>query len=176
MAERKSSSVLTAHVRGAASVLGRLPGAGTAGRVAEGALDKVGAVSPRTRRLAVYTGAGVLGAAGVVEWPVAVTGAAVAWLTQAWPGNRERSGRTVDEAPAGQPGGRPGRHGHRRPGTEAAGVTADPDDEAVVWAATHARQPGEPGEPGHHKAPGPVRSVTPGGRMGPTARSTRTTR
>ncbi|MFC9282514.1 hypothetical protein [Streptomyces collinus] len=174
MAERKSSSVLTAPVRGAASVLGRLPGAGTVGRVTGGALDKVGAVSPRSRRLAVYTGAGVLGVAGVVEWPVAVSGAAVVWLTQAWPRDRERSGRAVGEGPVGEPGGRPGRHGHRRPGRQAAGVTADPDDEAVVWAATHAGR--QPGEPGRHKAPGPVRSMTPGGRMGPTGRPTRTTR
>lgn len=173
MAERKSSSVLTAPVRGAASVLGRLPGAGTVGRVAGGALDKVGAVSPRSRRLAVYTGAGVLGVAGVVEWPVAATGAAVAWLTQAWPKDRERSGGAMGDVPAGEPGRRSGRPRHRRPGEEAEGVTVDPDDEAVVWAATHARQPGEPG---HHKAPGPVRGTTQGGRMGPTARPTRTTR
>ncbi|MFD9095262.1 hypothetical protein [Streptomyces collinus] len=173
MAERKSSSVLTAPVRGAASVLGRLPGAGTVGRVAEGALDKVGAASPRSRRLAVYTGAGVLGVAGVVEWPVAVTGAAVAWLTQARPGNRERSGRAAADVPAGEYGGRSGRPGHRRPGGETEGVTVDPDDEAVVRAATRARRPGEPG---HHKAPGPVRDMTPGGRMGPTARPSRTTR
>ncbi|MFF4843363.1 hypothetical protein [Streptomyces collinus] len=167
MTERKSSSVLTAPVRRAASVLGRLPGAGTVGRVAGGALDKVGAVSPRSRRLAVYTGAGVLGVAGVVEWPVAVTGAAVAWLTQARPGDSERSGR-AGYVPAGESGGRSGR-----PGSEAQGVTVDPDDEAVVGAATHARQPGEPG---HHKAPGPVASMTPGGRTEPTARPTRTTR
>ncbi|MET8582034.1 hypothetical protein ABZX39_14235 [Streptomyces collinus] len=171
MAERKSSSVLTAPVRGAASVLGRLPGAGTVGRVAEGALDKVGAASPRSRRLAVYTGAGVLGVAGVVEWPVAVTGAAVAWLTQARPGNRERSWPdSPADVPAGESGGRPG---HRRPGGETEGVTVDPDDEAVVRAATRARRPGEPG---HHKAPGPVRDMTPGGRMGPTAWPSRTTR
>ncbi|MER6469263.1 hypothetical protein [Streptomyces collinus] len=173
MTERNSSSVLTAPVRGAASMLGRLPGAGTVGRVAEGALDKLGAVSPRSRRLAVYTGAGVLGAAGVVEWPVAVTGAAVAWLTQPRPGDRERSGRAVTDVPAGESGGRPGRHGHRRPGREAESGAVDPDDEAVVRAATHARQPGEPG---HHEAPGPVRGMSPGGRMGPTARPSRTSR
>ncbi|WP_333776035.1 hypothetical protein [Streptomyces sp. IBSBF 3136] len=184
MAERNASTVLTAPVRGAASVLGRLPGAGTVGRVAEGALDKMGAVSPRSRRLAVYTGAGVLGAAGVVEWPVAVTGAAVAWLTQARPGDRERSGSddvraegTGQSGRAGRPGrpesSRPGRHGHRRHGRQAEGVTADPDDEAVVRAATHAGPHGE--EPGH-EAPGPVRNTTAGGRMGPTARPSRTTR
>ncbi|GCB49573.1 hypothetical protein SNL152K_6912 [Streptomyces sp. NL15-2K] len=59
-----------------------MPGAGLVGRAAEGTLDRIGAVSPRGRRIAVYTGAGVLGVAGVVEWPVAITGAAVAWLTQ----------------------------------------------------------------------------------------------
>ncbi|MFJ2302643.1 hypothetical protein [Streptomyces sp. NPDC087787] len=85
MAEQKSSSALAAPLHGAASVLRRVPGAETVGRAAQGALDKVGAVSPRGRRLAVYTGAGVLGVAGVVEWPVALTGAAVAWLTQPRP-------------------------------------------------------------------------------------------
>ncbi|CAM5715667.1 hypothetical protein SALBM311S_04341 [Streptomyces alboniger] len=82
MAEQKSTQDLPQPLRAAASVLSKVPGAGTVGRVAEGALDKVGAVSPRGRRIAVYTGAGVLGVAGVVEWPVAITGAAVAWLTQ----------------------------------------------------------------------------------------------
>ncbi|MDH6627622.1 hypothetical protein M2271_005449 [Streptomyces sp. LBL] len=82
MAEQNSTQNLPQPLRAAASVLRKVPGAGTVGRAAEGALDKVGAVSPRGRRLAVYTGAGVLGVAGVVEWPVAVTGAAVAWLTQ----------------------------------------------------------------------------------------------
>lgn len=82
MAEQKRAQELPQPLRAAASVLRHVPGAGTVGRMAEGALDKVGAVSPRGRRIAVYTGAGVLGVAGVVEWPVAITGAAVAWLTQ----------------------------------------------------------------------------------------------
>ncbi|MDX3525814.1 hypothetical protein P1P75_05040 [Streptomyces sp. ID05-39B] len=89
----------------------KVPGAGTVGRAAEGALDKVGAVSPRGRRLAVYTGAGVLGVAGVVEWPVAVAGAAVAWLTQPRPHQRTEAGaehgtarRTDGGAAAGDAG------------------------------------------------------------------------
>ncbi|MFJ2720433.1 hypothetical protein [Streptomyces sp. NPDC087437] len=85
MAERKSSSALVAPLHGAAAVLRKVPGAEAVGRAAQGTLDKVGAVSPRGRRLAVYTGAGVLGVAGVVEWPVALTGAAVVWLTQPRP-------------------------------------------------------------------------------------------
>ncbi|MEU3252642.1 hypothetical protein [Streptomyces sp. NPDC006997] len=84
-AEKSSSSGLPWPLRGAVSVLGRVPGAGVVGKVAEGTLNTVGAVSPRGRRIAVYTGAGVLGVAGIVEWPVAVTGAAVAWLTQPKP-------------------------------------------------------------------------------------------
>ncbi|MFD0313384.1 hypothetical protein [Streptomyces flavalbus] len=80
-----SSSGLPWPLRGAVSMLGRVPGAGLVGKVAEGTLNTVGAVSPRGRRVAVYTGAGVLGVAGIVEWPVAVTGAAVAWLTQPKP-------------------------------------------------------------------------------------------
>src|SRR4051812_20064364 len=90
-AERISAQELPQPLRAAASVLSRVPGAGLVGRAAEGALDKVGAVSPRGRRLAVYTGAGVLGVAGVVEWPIAVTGAAVAWLTQPRPEHPEHT-------------------------------------------------------------------------------------
>ncbi|MFB7504194.1 hypothetical protein [Streptomyces broussonetiae] len=85
MTEQKSSSALTAPLRGAASVLRMVPGGGVVKRAAEETLDRVGAVSPRSRRMAVYAGAGLLGAAGVVEWPVALTGAAVAWLTQPRP-------------------------------------------------------------------------------------------
>lgn len=72
------------------SGLRRLPGAEQVSRFTDDALDRIGAISPRGRRLAVYTGAGVLGVAGVVEWPVALAGAAVAWLTQPRP---ERSAR-----------------------------------------------------------------------------------
>ncbi|WP_329134063.1 hypothetical protein [Streptomyces sp. NBC_00670] len=99
-AEEKSSS-LPFPLRTAASVLGKVPGAGTVTRAAGGALDKVGAVSPRGRRLVVYTGAGVLGLAGVVEWPVAVTGAAVAWLTQPRP--RERGDETSGDSGGAAP-------------------------------------------------------------------------
>ncbi|MFF7276529.1 hypothetical protein [Streptomyces griseorubiginosus] len=108
MAEQKSSQQaahespekarlqLPQPLRAAVSVLGKVPGAGTVGRVAEGTLDRVAAVSPRGRRLAVYAGAGVLGVAGIVEWPIAVTGAAVAWLTQPRPGERESDGGAGD--------------------------------------------------------------------------------
>jgi hypothetical protein len=111
MAERKSSQQtaesgspapaqgLPQPLRAAASVLGKVPGAGTVGRVAGGALDRVGAVSPRGRRLAVYAGAGVLGVAGIVEWPVAVTGAAVAWLTQPRQGEPGKPGDTGRPTP-----------------------------------------------------------------------------
>ncbi|AYC41405.1 hypothetical protein DWG14_05691 [Streptomyces griseorubiginosus] len=90
-ASEKEPQQLPQPLRAAVSVLGKVPGAGTVGRVAGGALDRVGAVSPRGRRYAVYAGAGVLGAAGIVEWPIAVTGAAVAWLTQPRPGEGDAS-------------------------------------------------------------------------------------
>jgi hypothetical protein len=86
--EAARSSDLPQPLRAVASGLGHLPGAGQVGKVATDALDRIGAVSPRGRRMAVYAGAGVLGVAGVVEWPVALTGAAVAWLTQPRPGQR----------------------------------------------------------------------------------------
>lgn len=82
-------------LRVVASGLRRLPGAGHVERAAGGALDTIGAVSPRGRRMAVYAGAGVLGVAGLVEWPVALTGAAVAWLTRPRPAQR----------PGGEPAG-----------------------------------------------------------------------
>jgi hypothetical protein len=80
--EERAEQKIPQPLRAATSVLSKVPGAGLVGRAAEGTLDRIGAVSPRGRRIAVYTGAGVLGVAGVVEWPVAITGAAVAWLTQ----------------------------------------------------------------------------------------------
>ncbi|MGI5423245.1 hypothetical protein [Streptomyces sp. CA-179760] len=86
--ETSRSSDLPQPLRAVASGLRHLPGAEQVGKVAGGALDKVGAVSPRGRRMAVYAGAGVLGVAGVVEWPVALTGAAVAWLTRPRPGQK----------------------------------------------------------------------------------------
>ncbi|MGJ3562153.1 hypothetical protein ACR6C2_44110 [Streptomyces sp. INA 01156] len=46
-----------------ASGLRQVPGAEQVGKAAGGALDAIGAVSPRGRRMAVYAGAGVLGVA-----------------------------------------------------------------------------------------------------------------
>ncbi|MGW1004330.1 hypothetical protein [Streptomyces sp. NPDC002520] len=98
MAEQKLSSAVSEPLRNAASAVRRVPGVGVVSKAAEGTLDKIGAVSPRSRRLAVYAGAGVLGVAGVVEWPVALTGAAVAWLTQPRPGpSAEASHLQADE-------------------------------------------------------------------------------
>ncbi|MGW3017947.1 hypothetical protein [Streptomyces longwoodensis] len=90
--QQSSTSALPGPVRTAASTLGKVPGAGLVGRVAGGAWHRAGALSPRGRRMAVYAGAGVLGVAGVVEWPVAVTGAAVAWLTRPRPEERRGAG------------------------------------------------------------------------------------
>ncbi|MFD9606009.1 hypothetical protein OG609_02150 [Streptomyces sp. NBC_01224] len=63
----------------------RVPGADRVKGIVDGVLDSVGIVSPHARRVAAYTGAGLLGVAGVVEWPVAMAGAAVVWLTQPRP-------------------------------------------------------------------------------------------
>ncbi|MGW2210882.1 hypothetical protein [Streptomyces sp. NPDC001781] len=131
MAEHTSSSVLTAPLRGAASVLSKVPGASMVNRAAQDALDVIGVVSPRGRRLAVYAGAGVLGVAGVVEWPVALTGAAIAWLTQPRPPlvtPEARTAHAVIEESA--------------PASEA----------EVAEAALHT---------GHHDAPGPVKVTDP---------------
>ncbi|MGW2713682.1 hypothetical protein HKX69_30700 [Streptomyces argyrophyllae] len=181
MAEQKSSA-LTAPLRGAASVLRRVPGAGTVTRAAEGTLDKVGAVSPRGRRMAVYAGAGVLGAAGVVEWPVALTGAAVAWLTQPRPPQPAGTGET---APAAEPAHDLGTAALRSGGAspepgQAAGTGTPADTPAPAGAAT----PGPVRQPGHTAAPSPPEAPhgarasagrTSSGPLGPTARPDRTT-
>ncbi|MBB5926010.1 hypothetical protein [Streptomyces echinatus] len=183
MAEQKSS-VLTAPLRGAASVLRKVPGAGTVSRAAEETLAKVGAVSPRGRRMAVYAGAGVLGVAGVVEWPVALTGAAVAWLTQPRPGRPADAGDLGPEpahdlgTAALRSGG--ASHGHgRAPGP----VSAGPGTPAGTPTPGHAPGPGAKGS-GHarassppesaHGVGGPAARTTPGP-LGPTARPDRTT-
>ena len=99
MDTQQASTTLLEPLRTAASALRRVPGAGAVTRATEGALERIGAVSPQGRRIAVYTGAGVLGLAGVVEWPIALTGAAVAWLTQPKPQDKPStsagSGRTT---------------------------------------------------------------------------------
>ncbi|MFR9796561.1 hypothetical protein ACL02U_11745 [Streptomyces sp. MS06] len=113
MATQQSSTTTSTAgpLRTAASALRRVPGVRLAGRVAGGTLDKVGAVSPRGRRLAVYTGAGVLGVTGVVEWPVAVTGAAVAWLTRPRPAGSDRA----EQASAPEHGAAAGGEGEAAP-------------------------------------------------------------
>ncbi|WKE73077.1 hypothetical protein [Streptomyces sp. WP-1] len=171
MAEQNASSVLMAPLRGAASVLRKVPGAAAVGRAAEETLDKVGAVSPRGRRIAVYAGAGVLGAAGVVEWPVALTGAAVAWLTQPRPG-RHGDGTGEDQAEA-----------PHDLGTAALRSGADPHAHGPQEQPHRHHGEGGHGH-GHRTGPGPVpaegaqdttpKTVT--GPLGPTARPDRTTR
>ncbi|MFF2206232.1 hypothetical protein [Streptomyces sp. NPDC058145] len=95
---RKSWSDLSQSSRVVTSALHRLPGAEQVSRVADGALDRIGTVSPAGRRMAVYTGAAVLAAAGVMEWPVALTGAAIAWLTQPRPDQPARPSVGTDMA------------------------------------------------------------------------------
>ncbi|MFH8341979.1 hypothetical protein [Streptomyces sp. AM6-12] len=174
MAEQNVSSALTAPLRGAASVLRRVPGATTVGRVAEETLDKVGAVSPRGRRIAVYAGAGVLGAAGVVEWPVALTGAAVAWLTQPRPGHQGDGTAKDPAAPhdlgtaALRSGADPHFHG--------------PQEEPHRHHGEHGHGHKHGHKHGHQPGPVPVDGAeettpkTATGPLGPTARPDRTTR
>ncbi|MFC3348276.1 hypothetical protein ACFOOM_12755 [Streptomyces echinoruber] len=144
MAEQKSSTArpqeprsVPQPLRGTASVLRRVPGAGLVGRAAEGTLDKVGAVSPRGRRIAVYAGAGLLGAAGVVEWPVALTGAAVAWLTQPRPAKEgaEAAGKAPEEAPAAPAAGALGDGGAAPGADETSRNENEPSGEASEGGA-----------------------------------------
>jgi hypothetical protein len=78
-----------------------LPGASVVRGVAGGMLDKVGTVSPHARRVAAYAGVGLLGAVGVVEWPVAAAGAAVVWLTQPRPKEAEAAASAAADRKAG---------------------------------------------------------------------------
>lgn len=110
---KSRSSDLPQPLRAVASGVRHLPGAEQVGKMADDALNKIGATSPRSRRMAVYAGAGVLGVAGVVEWPVALTGAAVAWLTQPKPERQPDAGPVEAGAqPAlGQPASAPEQGG-----------------------------------------------------------------
>ncbi|MFB8775149.1 hypothetical protein [Streptomyces broussonetiae] len=160
MTAQKSTSGLPQPLRGAVSVLGRVPGAGLVGRVAEETLNTVGSVSPRRRRLAVYTGAGVLGVAGVVEWPVAVAGAAVAWLTQPKPRPED-----AEDAEGGEFGesGEGGEGGAGQARAEPAEATAAP---AASTGLTASAAPAAPAA-----STGPTASAEPGASVGPPASS-----
>ncbi|MFE7216570.1 hypothetical protein ACFY0A_44075 [Streptomyces sp. NPDC001698] len=178
MAERKSSSALAAPLHGAASVLRKVPGAEAVGRAAQGTLDKVGAVSPRGRRLAVYTGAGVLGVAGVVEWPVALTGAAVVWLTQPRP-ERPAAGEEQTQAPELPPA----TTAARKPGKKRGTAARETEQGAGTGIKKQASAPDTdtgPDEPAKTKASGAGRGksskgqASAAGPLGPTARPDRT--
>lgn len=141
---KEQQQQLPQPLRAAVSALGKVPGAGTVGRVAGGTLDRVAAVSPRGRRLAVYAGAGVLGVAGIVEWPVAVTGAAVAWLTQPRPGD-------VGAGSSGDGAGRPTPKvlaaSHGAPGT-AVGAATDVSSSPSGKLPPHETRSAPPGQGG----------------------------
>ncbi|MGW3735095.1 hypothetical protein [Streptomyces sp. NPDC005148] len=89
---------LTHPMRRVMTAVDRVPGADRVKGIVDGVLDSVGIVSPHARRVAAYTGAGLLGVAGVVEWPVAVTGAAVVWLTQPRPTDAAGAGTEGPQA------------------------------------------------------------------------------
>ncbi|MFJ1806875.1 MULTISPECIES: hypothetical protein [unclassified Streptomyces] len=169
MVEQKSQPGLPQPLRAAASVLRKVPGAGMVTRAGEDVLDKVGAVSPRGRRIAVYTGAGVLGVAGVVEWPVAVTGAAVAWLTQQ---RREESAGTqkteeTEETEESQ------RNQEIEEGATAVGETArsggaegaDPSGAAAGHASGSVPTPKVMASPGRPSSEGTATSATPSDKL-----------
>ncbi|MFJ1967548.1 hypothetical protein ACIO93_02650 [Streptomyces sp. NPDC087903] len=175
-AEQKSAQDLPQPLRAAASALSRVPGAGVVSRAAGGALDKVGAVSPRGRRMAVYTGAGVLGVAGVVEWPIAVTGAAVAWLTQPRP--KETAEQAVEvTAGTAASGGPAGGDSSGAPSGKASGQVPTPQVLASSGkpSAESEASPATPSDklPAHHTG-SPATPSASGGTGGSTAGRTRT--
>ncbi|MFF8929884.1 hypothetical protein ACF1AO_21705 [Streptomyces longwoodensis] len=158
--QQSSTSALPGPVRTAASTLGKVPGAGLVGRVAGGAWHRAGALSPRGRRMAVYAGAGVLGVAGVVEWPVAVTGAAVAWLTRPRP--EERRGAGPQGAADGVAGS--AAHGAAKTSTTGHGARTGQRKGSATWTTRAA---------GSARAAGPGPATGAGGTAG-TARDTDT--
>lgn len=142
-----SSQGLPQPLRFVASGLRRVPGAEQVGRLADGALERIGAISPRGRRIAVYTGAGVLGVAGVVEWPVALTGAAVAWLTQPRP------------APTGQDEETHGSAADTGLRSGAEHVSPGPVHRAAPDAGADTPGPGDRLAPSHFHQDGPAEHV-----------------
>ncbi|NEB04350.1 hypothetical protein [Streptomyces sp. SID13726] len=151
-------------VRAAVSVLGRVPGAGTVGRVAGGALDRLEAVSPRGRRVVAYAGSGVIGAVAVVEWPITVTGAAVAWLTGAGAEDRtDRAGPGERDSPVG-PGGRDSPVG---PDGRDSPVGPDGRPTPRVLASTHGTPGGTPAGSTVTAAPRTAPDPSPSDRLPP---------
>jgi hypothetical protein len=128
--QRPVQETVTAPMRTMTTAAERVPGAERVRGVFEDMLNTVGIVSPRARRVAAYTGAGVLGVAGLVEWPVAVVGAAAVWLTQPRPADtdgadtgaaRTERRRTKQAASSSGNGSRTAR---KRSGTSTAKRTA----------------------------------------------------
>ncbi|MFI1168042.1 hypothetical protein ACH4UM_31710 [Streptomyces sp. NPDC020801] len=187
---RTGLSDLPQPLRAVTSALRHLPGAPLLGKAVGGALDRIGSISPRGRRMAIYTGAGVLGVAGVVEWPVALTGAAVAWLTQAHPGQSVQEEMPQDSprlaaagpgpaiAPAGAQGGREVRPADAEWERYGAGDRLEPSHFRHEPPRHHVHeQPAKVGDPAtssalkqvaeasaHHDEPGPSSEHPSGGR------------
>ncbi|MFH9347916.1 hypothetical protein [Kitasatospora sp. NPDC017646] len=140
------TALLLRPVESVAFAVRRVPGVGTVSGMVDGVLDTVGLVSPRARRIAAYTGAGLLGALGAVEWPVAAAGAAAVWLTQARPVGA--AGAAPSPARAGGPAGKTGPTGPTGP-TE----PTEPTEPAVPAVPAESAEPDRTVEPSKPKAP-----------------------
>jgi hypothetical protein len=127
---RPSPQDVSQSIEAIASRLRHLPGAEQVSKITDATLNRIGAVSPQGRRMAVYAGAGMLGLAGVVEWPVALTGAAVAWLTQPRPAQSAQ-----EEKPQGNGSSHEAQGGTAQgiapPGRDVLAHTPSKGDEAV---------------------------------------------
>ncbi|MBV9025496.1 MAG: hypothetical protein JO362_17280 [Streptomycetaceae bacterium] len=127
--------------------MSHVPGASVVRGVANGMLDKVGIVSPHARRVAAYAGAGLLGVAGVVEWPVAAAGAAVVWLTQPRPQEAEAEAVADADRKAGQKTSRKADQkagatkttGSRASGTEAKKAKSASEASTAHSTSSHSR-------------------------------------
>ncbi|MCK7624343.1 hypothetical protein MUU72_14740 [Streptomyces sp. RS10V-4] len=123
-----AASKLLHPVGAVTTTVRRIPGAGRVSGAFDEVLDTVGLVSPRARRIAAYTGAGLLGAFGAVDWPVAAAGAAAVWLTQRRPDRTARTGPAPETPPGAQAPGpaaadRPPQDGTAPPAPSGGGRT-----------------------------------------------------
>lgn len=114
-------SKLSHPVQTMTEAVNHVPGAPAVKGAVDGVLDTVGAVSPHARRVAAYAGVGLLGVAGLVEWPVAAAGAAVVWLTQSRP---QHNGHTAAQQAGQRPKARKAQADRPRTKTAAERPTA----------------------------------------------------
>jgi hypothetical protein len=145
------AKLLTHPVDAMATAVDHVPGASAVKNVANGMLDRVGIVSPHARRVAAYAGVGLLGAVGVVEWPVAAAGAAVVWLTQPRPKEAEAAAAAAADQKTGRKSGqKSGQKARETKTTETRASGAEAKKAKATSEAPTARTTSGRSGPGRH--------------------------